>query len=70
MKIQLQDVQKMETLVKKKRKLEVAIEGAKNQEDVKALETIKKEMTSLREREKDLSIKHYAKLTPEYLEEL
>ena len=68
MKIQLEDVKEMETLVREKRKLEVKIEESNKQEDINRMEEINKKLTDLRDRAKDLSVKSFTSLTPEYLE--
>ena len=68
MKIQLEDVKEMETLVKEKRKLEAKIEQSNKQEDVDRVKEINKMLRNLRERAKDLSVRSFTSLNPEYLE--
>ena len=68
MKIQLEDVKETETLVKEKRKLEVKIEQSNKQEDVNRMKEINKKLSDLRDRAKDLSVKSFTSLKPEYLE--
>ena len=68
MKIQLEDVKEMETLVKEKRKLEVKIEQSNEQEDIDRMKEINKKLIDLRGKAKDLSVKSFTSLTPEYLE--
>ena len=68
MKIQLDDVKEMETLVREKRKLEVKIEESNKQEDINRMKEINKKLSDLRDRAKDLSVKSFTSLNPEYLE--
>ena len=68
MKIQLEDVKETETLVKEKRKLEVKIDQSNKQEDVNRMKEINKKLSDLRDRAKDLSVKSFTSLSPEYLE--
>ena len=68
MKIQLEDVKEMETLVREKRKLEVKIEESNKQEDIDRMKEINEKLTDLRGRAKDLSVKSFTSLNPEYLE--
>ena len=68
MKIQLEDVKETEILVKEKRKLEVKVEENNKQEDIERMKEINKKLSDLRDRAKDLSVKSFTSLSPEYLE--
>ena len=69
-KLQLNDIQTMESLVKEKRKLQREYEIYEKEEHLQRIKEIEVELTELRGRSKDLNVKHYVCLSEEYLTNL